>query len=205
MDTPAALHSYAQQSAHPRATDPPPSRRNSGYCTCAQAAVSTKAQKIGSSVAYNTRRTVLSQKMGREDASGLTDAKRWYCSGTQDAAAKPYPLDLPNDLVRSSVRQHGKRGLALPLCDVPLGCCFFIGPWTVTRSSLRVLRRVAAFCRPLRPVLLLVLFPRSRSPVVGVLGLCWMWQDVLFARQRRPVVGALRLCWLPPPPPQAPP
>ena len=33
-------------------------------------------------------------------------------------------------------------------------------------------RRVAAFCRPLRPVLLLVLFPRSRSPVVGVLGLC---------------------------------
>ena len=27
------------------------------------------------------------------------------------------------------------------------------GPWTVTRSSLRMLRRVAAFCRPLRPVL----------------------------------------------------
>ena len=33
-----------------------------------------------------------------------------------------------------------------------------------------MLRRVAAFCRPLRPVLLLVSFPRSRSPVVGVLG-----------------------------------
>ena len=46
------------------------------------------------------------------------------------------------------------------------------GPWTVTRSSLRMLPRVAAFCRPLRPVLLLVSFPRSRSPVVGVLGLC---------------------------------
>ena len=56
------------------------------------------------------------------------------------------------------------------------------GPWTVTRSSLRMLRRVAAFCRPLRPVLLLVSFPRSRSPVVGVLGLCWMWHGVLFAR-----------------------
>ena len=42
---------------------------------------------------------------------------------------------------------------------------------TVTRSSLRMLRRVAAFCRPLRPVLLLMLFSRSRSPVVGVLGL----------------------------------
>ena len=54
-----------------------------------------------------------------------------------------------------------------PLCDIPSGCCFFTGPWTVTRSSLRMLRRVAAFCRPLRPVLLLVSFPRSRSPVVG--------------------------------------
>ena len=42
------------------------------------------------------------------------------------------------------------------------------GPWTVTRSSLRMLRRVAAFCRPLRRVLPLVSFPRSRSPVVGV-------------------------------------
>ena len=59
-----------------------------------------------------------------------------------------------------------------PLCDIPSGCCSFTGPWTVTRSSLRMLRRVAAFCRPLRPVLLLVSFPRSRSPVVGVLGLC---------------------------------
>ena len=54
-----------------------------------------------------------------------------------------------------------------PLCDIPSGCCFFTGPWTVTRSSLRMLRRGAAFCRPLRPVLLLVSFPRSRSPVVG--------------------------------------
>ena len=59
-----------------------------------------------------------------------------------------------------------------PLCDIPSGCCSFTGPWTVTRSSLRMLRRVAAFCRPLRPVLLLVSAPRSRSPVVGVLGLC---------------------------------
>ena len=71
---------------------------------------------------------------------------------------------------------------APPLCDIPSGCCFFTGPWTVTRSSLRRLRRVAAFCRPLRPVLLLVLFPRLWSPVVGVLGLCWMRQDVPFAR-----------------------
>ena len=59
-----------------------------------------------------------------------------------------------------------------PLCDIPSGCCSFTRPWTVTRSSLRMLRRVAAFCRPLRPVLLLVSFPRLRSPVVGVPGLC---------------------------------
>ena len=78
-----------------------------------------------------------------------------------------------------------------PLCDIPSGCCAFTGPWTVTRSSLRMLRRVAAFCRLLRPVLLLVSFPRSRSPVVGVLGLCWMGRAVPFARQRRPVVGVL--------------
>ena len=83
-----------------------------------------------------------------------------------------------------------------PLCDSPSGCCSFTGPWTVTRSSLRMLRRVAAFCRPLRPVLLLVSFPRSRSPVVGVLGLCWMWRDVPFACQRRPIIGVLRMCWL---------
>ena len=68
-----------------------------------------------------------------------------------------------------------RRGLnaeACPLCDIPSGCCSFMGPWTVTRSSLRMLRRVAAFCRPLRPVLLLVSFLRSQSLVVGVLGLC---------------------------------
>ena len=61
-----------------------------------------------------------------------------------------------------------------PPCDIPLGRCSFTGPWTVTRSSLRMLRRVAAFCRPLRPVLLLVSLPRLRSPVVGVPGRCWL-------------------------------
>ena len=61
-----------------------------------------------------------------------------------------------------------------PLCDIPSGCCFCMGPWTVTRSSLRMLRRVTAFCRPLWPALLLVSSPRSRGPVVGVPGLCWM-------------------------------
>ena len=63
---------------------------------------------------------------------------------------------------------------AAPLCDITSGCCFFTGPWTVTRSSLRMPRRVAAFCRLLGPVLLLVLFPRSRIAVVGAPGLCWL-------------------------------
>ena len=58
----------------------------------------------------------------------------------------------------------GGAGPPPPLCDIPSGCCSFTGPWTVTRSSLRMLRRAAAFCWPLRPVLLLVSFPRSRSP-----------------------------------------
>ena len=83
-----------------------------------------------------------------------------------------------------------------PLCDSPSGCCFFTGPWTVTRSSLRMLRRVAAFCRPLQPVLLPVSLLRSQSPVVCVLGLCWMWRGVPFARQRRPIIYILRMCWL---------
>ena len=39
-----------------------------------------------------------------------------------------------------------------------------MGPWTITRSSLRVLRRVAVFWRPLRPVFQLVSFPRPPPP-----------------------------------------
>ena len=45
----------------------------------------------------------------------------------------------------------GWKGGRYPLCDIPSGRCFSTGPWRVTRSSLRMLRRVAAFCRPLRP------------------------------------------------------
>ena len=72
----------------------------------------------------------------------------------------------------------GKQSDTEALCQSPPCVTFrrvavsLRGPWTVTRSSLRMLRRVAAFCRPLRPALLLVSFPRSRSPVVGVPGLC---------------------------------
>ena len=87
---------------------------------------------------------------------------------------------LPADPLRPSSIEGGGGGQGSfygglpppPPCDSPSGCCSFTGPWTVTRSSLRMLRRVAAFCRPLRPVLPLVSFPRSRSPVVDVPGLC---------------------------------
>ena len=93
-------------------------------------------------------------------------------------------------VVRPPMSAHSSAAIPPPpLCAIPSGCCSFTGPWTVTRSSLRMLRRVAAFCRPLRPVLPLVSFPRSRSPVVGVPGLCGMRRDVPFARQRRPIVG----------------
>ena len=86
-------------------------------------------------------------------------------------------LVLGHGLVWNCVALAERKGweqmlIVRPPCDIPSGCCSFTGPLTVTRSSLRMLRRVAAFCRPLRPVLLLVSFPRSRSPVVGVLGLC---------------------------------
>ena len=107
---------------------------------------------------------------------------------------------------RSLPRPPRPRVCVTPPCDIPSGCCSFTGPWTVTRSSLRMLCRAAAFCRPLRPVLLLVSFPRSRSPVVGVPGVVlvvagvvcvsaapnsWRIEDVLV------VAGVHR----PPPPP----
>ena len=92
------------------------------------------------------------------------------------------------EVTRSAAQTLGGRPR---LCDIPSGCCFFTGPWTVTRSSLRVLRRVAAFCRPLWPVFLLVSFPRQRSPVVGTMGLCWLVRGSLcgFAAHSPPHPG----------------
>ena len=70
-----------------------------------------------------------------------------------------------------------------PLCDIPSGCCSFTGPWTVTLSSLRMWRRVAAFCRPLRPVLL-----RCFSPQHHFLSR-WCWDHSSLARSPTPVLG----------------
>ena len=52
----------------------------------------------------------------------------------------------------ASLLYAGMQRDSLPLCYIPSGCSFFTAPWTVTRSSLRVLRWVAALCRPLRCV-----------------------------------------------------
>ena len=62
-----------------------------------------------------------------------------------------------------------------PVCH-SVRLLFLYGALDSQRPSLRMLCRVAACCRPLRPVLLLVSFARSRSPVVGVRGLCWLVQ-----------------------------
>ena len=65
-----------------------------------------------------------------------------------------------------------------------------------------MLRRVAAFCRPLRPVLLLVSFPRSRSPAV------WRVGAVLDVAWCAVCVSAVPNSWRiedPPPPGKLPP
>ena len=55
-------------------------------------------------------------------------------------------------------RANGRGLLPPPLCDIPSGCCFFTGPSTVARSSLRMLRWVAAFCWRRRRLFLLTAF-----------------------------------------------
>ena len=92
----------------------------------------------------------------RWPGTGLQDHR--YLSVTKGATRRQHAGGTPKS------KQQPCGALLPPPCDIPSGCCSFTGPWTVTRSSLRMLRRVAAFCRRLRPVLLLVSFPRSRSP-----------------------------------------
>ena len=90
-------------------------------------------------------------------------------AGKDARRARPDRLPLKRVENRLLGKKGGEPDPPQCPCDIPSGCCFFTGPWTVTSPSLRVLRRVTAFCRPLQPVVLLVSFSR---PVVGVLGLC---------------------------------
>ena len=43
-----------------------------------------------------------------------------------------------SELMRWCVADLDTASLVAPLCDSPSGGCFFTGPWTVTRSSLRI-------------------------------------------------------------------
>ena len=60
-----------------------------------------RRRKSGSSAADKTIGTVLSQKLGHEDASGRATAGCTTVAPQRDAeaVAKPYPLDLPIDQV----------------------------------------------------------------------------------------------------------
>ena len=153
-------------------------------------------------------------KRGASPSSHGSDLPERGAPATPDAEHSHWHRALPVAGAPSEICQrpwkqtsptHHQTSPPPPPCDIPSGCCSFTGPWTLTRSSLHMLRRVAAFCRPLRLVLLLVSFPRSRSPVVGVPGLCWMRRDVPFARQRRPIIGVLGVVLVVAPPPPPPP
>ena len=113
--------------------------------------------------------TSQNKKLSSDAALGALRCDRLQCPDqtVTEGARRYHKADPP-----TACQTHCLRFILHIPCDILSGGCFFTGPWTVTRSSLRMLRRVAAFCRPLRPVLLLVLFPCSRSPVVGVPGLC---------------------------------
>ena len=150
--------------------------------------------KLGGNCAAVTKAAAASRS--NTSAQGTHRAPTSTRGGTSEKQLREKMCTTAGNCEKSKLRKIAENcGTSAPLCDIPSGCCSFTGPWTVTRSSLRMLRRVAAFCRPLRPVLPLVSFPRSRSPVVGVLGLCWMWHGVPFARQGRPIIGVLRMCW----------
>ena len=113
----------------------------------------------------------------RTGGEGSEAKKKRLCSQIRPPTSGPFDkchffLRKMSDVCWGGQAEEPRLPSRPPPRDSPSGCCSFTGPWTVTRSSLRMLRRVAAFCRPLRPVLLLVSFPRSQSPVVGVPGLC---------------------------------
>ena len=88
------LHAYREHSVTVDTMSPlfPAPEETLGYVACALAAGSTKRRKkMGSSVAYKTIGTFLSQNMGHEDACGWATEMQ---SGTPVADAMLYPPDL---------------------------------------------------------------------------------------------------------------
>ena len=100
----------------PRPPPPPPPKGTLGYVTCAQAAGSTKRRKkMGSSGAYKTRGSFVSQNMGHEDACGW--ATEMQSSGY--AAVRQWPtlsfthrtckFDLNSEFIRQETVMENSR------------------------------------------------------------------------------------------------
>ena len=73
----------------------------------------------------------------REQATVACPTGVWGYSGRTEGGGRAHP--------------PGHGAVATVTYTIPPGGCFFTGPWTVTCSFLRMLRWLAAFCRPLRP------------------------------------------------------
>ena len=96
--------------------------------------------------------------------------------GEAPSVEPPAPLVIPPPKCQASPPIRGGNGqqVTVPLCDIPLGCCS--GRWALGPGQSPVLP-FACCVGSLRSVgrcdrCPLVSFPRSRSPVVGVPGLC---------------------------------
>ena len=70
-------------------------------------------------------------------------------SGTQKPVYQKWPRSFPFvNLICSQNEIWVQGGGGYPPCDIPSGCCFFTGPRTVTRSSLRVLPPLLPWVSP---------------------------------------------------------
>ena len=79
-------------------------------------------------------------------------------SGTRTALPSAYECVCFRGLPRMGFQgvmypPNRKERLCIPLCDIPSGCCSPTGPWTVTRSYLRMLCQVVHPPPPPRPPL----------------------------------------------------
>ena len=117
------------------------------YCKCAQAAGNTKLRKkIGSSVAYKTIGTFLSQE-GHTDANGLSTNmhnEAIGCSGTLCTTAKQQLLDLLcRHVTEFTYNRELHRSNTMPMADASR-CAQ--EPWSESAVAALVVNRTA-FCR----------------------------------------------------------
>ena len=72
---------------------------------------------------------------------GNDTSKSTGCSGRQNAATRRNMQREERVTVQGPVKEQQPDGMShggYPLCDMPSRCCVFTGPWTVTRSPLRM-------------------------------------------------------------------